>query len=200
MNGKIIGFSGKIGSGKNFLAEKVVFDKLHSMGKNVVVMAFGDYLKMMCYIKDNISYEKLFHNKDTTTRKILQNRGITERDIDNNIFIKMIECQIRLSFDRNIDVIIVSDMRFRIEFEFLREKGATLIRVNSPRRTRDKIQKECVGNEKEIEEISNHSSEVDLDNYKDFDYYLNNDYDHEKIIVDEITQIVDEIMKHQSQK
>jgi len=76
--GFVIGFSGKIGSGKNYLAEKKVFEILHNMGKNVVVMAFGDYFKMMCLVKDGIPYEKLFYDKDKQTRKILQTRGMKE--------------------------------------------------------------------------------------------------------------------------
>lgn len=195
MSGKIIGLSGKIGSGKNFLSEKKVFDKLHSMGKNVVIMAFGDILKMMCYAKDNISYEKLFYDKDQQTRKILQTRGMKEREIDNKIFVKMIECQMRIAFDRNIDIIIISDLRFRIEFDFLKEKGATLIRVNAPKRTYDKMFKECSGNKKAINEISEHISEIELDNCKDFDYYLNNDYEYEKKVSDEVCVIIEKITK-----
>ena len=76
---KILAFSGKIGSGKNFLAEKVVFPFLRSKNKNVLIMAFADYLKFLCIAKDKISYERCFHNKDVESSKKLQERGMSER-------------------------------------------------------------------------------------------------------------------------
>lgn len=186
----IIGISGKIGSGKNYIAEKILFNKLREKGKNVVVMAFGDYLKMMCYVRDGISYEKLFHNKDNQTRQILQIRGMKERETDDQVFIKMLDCHMKIAFDRNIDVIVVSDLRFNIEFEFLKNKNATLLRVNSPKRTYDKMMKECEGDEKLISTISNHISETDLDNCLLFDYYIDNDYEHQNDIDDKISNIL----------
>ena len=186
---RIIGLSGKIGSGKNYIAEKVLYNKLKKMGKNVVIMAFGDYLKMTCYTKDGISYEKLFHTKDKETRIKLQERGTDERKIDEKIFIKMFECNMKIAFDRNIDVVIVSDMRLHNEFEFLRSKDATLVRINSLERTLNKMNEECLGNEDDIKKVSNHISEIALDNRKDFDYYINNDYG------EDINSIIDEILR-----
>ncbi|MDD4931761.1 MAG: hypothetical protein PHG66_06495 [Candidatus Colwellbacteria bacterium] len=193
--GLVIGCSGKIGSGKNYLAETKIFDTLHEMGKNVVVMAFGDYLKMMCLVKDGISYDKLFYDKDQQTRKILQTRGMKERETDDMIFIKMLECHMKIAFDRNIDVIIISDLRFNIEFEFLKSLNAVLFRVNAPKRTYDKMIKECVGDEKAVAEIAKHVSEIELDLRNDFDHYLDNDYEHEESVVDEISDIMKKIVK-----
>lgn len=193
--GLVIGCSGKIGSGKNYLSEKKMFEKFHQMGKNVVVMAFGDYLKMMCLVKDGISYDKLFYDKDKETRKILQTRGMKERETDNEIFIKMIDCHMKIAFDRNIDVIIISDLRFNIEFDYLKSKNAVLFRVNAPKRTQDKMFKECSGDEISISEISKHISEIELDLRNDFDYYLDNDYEHEESVVDEISDIIKKIVK-----
>jgi len=91
----------------------------------------------------------------------------------------MLECNMRIAFDRNIDAIIIPDLRFQIEFDFLNKKNATLCRINAPTRTEDKMFKECSGDVKSIEEISTHISETDLDKCLDFDYYLDNDYEHE---------------------
>lgn len=193
--GLVIGCSGKIGSGKNYLAEKKMFEKFHQMGKIVVVMAFGDYLKMTCLVKDGISYGKLFYDKDQETRKILQTRGMKEREIDNEIFIKMLECHMKIAFDRNIDVVIISDLRFNIEFEFLKSLNAVLFRVNAPKRTQDKMFKECAGDAKAVAEIAKHVSEIELDLRNDFDYYLDNDYEHEESVVDEISDIIKKIVK-----
>lgn len=189
----IIACSGKIGSGKNYLAENVLFDTLRKMGKNVVVMAFGDSLKTMCHTKDGVAYEKLFYDKDKETRKILQTRGMKERETDDKIFIKMLDCNMRIMFDRNIDVVIVSDLRFKVELEYLKSKNTLLFRVNAPTRTSDKILKECGGDEKEMENISNHISETELDDSKEFDFYLDNDYEHEDGVVKRINDIFDRI-------
>lgn len=187
----IIGLSGKIGSGKNYIAEKVLYNMLTKRGKNVSIIAFADYLKMICYTYDNIPYEKLFINKDEDTRKILQTRGTNIRKIDNNIFIKMLECNIKILFDRNVDVIIVTDVRFNIEVDFLKSINSTIIRINAINRTIDKMK-----DESETENtlsISTHKSETELDNYNKFDYTINNDYDNEKNIYDILNKILEEL-------
>lgn len=172
---KIFGFSGKLGSGKNYLAEIYLFELLRKQNKNVAIMAFGDYLKMLCILKDGISYERLFHEKDNESRTILQKGGMEERKTNNNIFIRAIDCNIRLAIDRKVDAIIITDVRFNIELEYLKEKGAVLFRVNATNRNLTKLKQE--GNNSEC---ASHISETELDNCDKFDYYINNDYGHEK--------------------
>lgn len=186
----IIGLSGKIGSGKNYIAEKILYNMLTKRGKNVSIIAFGDYLKMMCYTYDNIPYEKLFINKDEDTRKILQTRGTDARKSDDNVFIKMLECNMKILFDRNTDVIIVTDVRFNNEVDFLKSKNSILIRINAINRTINKMRDEC-GTENTLS-ISTHKSETELDNYNGFDYIINNDYDNEKNVYNILNEILEE--------
>lgn len=186
----IIGLSGKIGSGKNYIAEKILYNILIKKSKNVSIIAFGDYLKMMCYTYDNISYEKLFINKDEDTRKILQTRGTDARKSDDNVFIKMLDCNMKILFDRNTDVIIVTDVRFNIEVDFLKSKNSILIRINAINRTIDKMKDEC--GTKNTLSISTHKSETELDNYNGFDYTINNDYDNEKNVYNILNKIIEE--------
>ena len=188
---KIIAFSGKIGSGKNYLAEKVVFDYLRKQNKNVLIVAFADHPKITCHVKDGVPYEKLFHDKDEETRKILQTRGMLERKDNDKIFIDIVNCSIRLAFERGVDVVLVTDLRFKNEFQFLKELGATLIRVNAPKRSRDKLLKECNGDEKKADIIASHISEKDLDDCGEFDHYLGNDYKNLTEIKYEIKIILD---------
>lgn len=169
------------------------------MGKNVVIMAFGDHLKTMCLVKDGISYYKLFYDKDEPTRKTLQIRGMKEREIDDSIFVKMTDCHIKIAFDRKIDVIIISDLRFKIEFDYLRNilpKGSIesiIVRIDAADRTLDKMLKECNGNYESVYDIKNHISETDLDSCLDFDYYLDNDYNYESSSIKEISDISEKI-------
>lgn len=187
---KIIAFSGKIGSGKNYLSENIVFDYLRKKNKNVLIVAFADYLKTMCHVKDRILYERLFYDKDIESRKALQNRGILERNENPNIFIEVLDCTMRTAFDRKVDVIIVSDLRFKNEFKFLKDMGALLVRVNSPKRTKDKLISEC-GDDKKSSIVASHISEVDLDDCKEFDYYISNDYENKDNVIVELKNILD---------
>jgi hypothetical protein len=191
--GKIFAFSGKIGSGKNYLAENPVFDYFRSKNKNVLILAFADYLKVTCNVKDRIIYERLFIDKDVESRKCLQTRGTLERKDNELIYIEAMECYIRLAFDRKIDIVIISDLRYKNEFIFLKHIGATTFRINAPQRTKSKLLKECNNDEKVATIIASHSSEIDLDNYPYFNYYLNNDYSNEDNIVNEIKTILSNI-------
>lgn len=188
---KILASSGKIGSGKNYLSENHMFNYLRSQGKNVLIIAFADYLKMVCCVKDRILYERLFYDKDEESRRCLQNRGMIERKENEDIFIEVMNCKIRLAFDRKIDVVIISDVRFKNEFTFLKRLGAIIFRINSPRRTHDKLMKECENNENKVSIISSHISEIDLDDCRDFDYTLSNDYENEDNIYSELKNILD---------
>lgn len=187
----ILAFSGKIGTGKNYLAERPVFQYLRNIRKNVLILAFADYLKMVCHVKDRILYERLFYDKDEQSRKTLQTRGMLERKENDNIFIEILDCKIRLALDRGIDIIIISDLRFKNELKFLKDKGAMLFRINAPKRNTDKLLKECGGDENKASIIASHISEIDLDNStRDFHHVLNNDYENEDNIIVELQNIL----------
>lgn len=190
----IIALSGKIGSGKNYLAENTIFNYLRQLNKNVMVLAFADYLKMLCNVKDRILYDRLFIKKDEESRRSLQTRGMLERKENDNIFIEIIECKLRLAFERKIDIVIVPDVRFKNEFKYLKDRGAIIFRINSPRRTKDKLLQEC-GDENKASIISSHISEIDLDNCKEFNHILSNDYENEDNIIYEINTILDGYFK-----
>lgn len=191
----IIAPSGKIGSGKNYIAEQLIYKKLRQKNLNVMLIAFGDYLKILCYTKDKIAYEKLFHDKDLNSRRALQLRGESERSENPDIFIDFVDCQSRVMFERGMDVIIVLDARYKNEVKFLKEKNATIIRFNSPNRTNDKIAKECDNVKEKMEIVASHTSEIDLDDYKEFDYVLNNDYGMEHEIETQIEEIVSKLIQ-----
>ncbi len=191
----IIAPSGKIGSGKNFIAETIIFHKLREKNLNVAMIAFADYLKILCYTKDKIPYEKLFHDKDLNSRRTLQLRGEDERRDNPNIFVDFVDCQTRIMSERGIDVTIVLDARYKNEAKFLKNKGAKIIRFNSPNRTYDKMVKECNGDEEKIKLVSSHTSEIDLDDYQHFDYVVNNDYENETNVENEVYNILNSIIQ-----
>lgn len=85
----IIGFSGKIGVGKNYLSENVIGKKLYELGYHVHFVGYGDFVKyeVGCrlnktkQVDDNFInqlnqiFSNLFVNKKKETRRILQLYG-----------------------------------------------------------------------------------------------------------------------------
>lgn len=189
----IIAPSGKIGSGKNYIAENIIFKKLREKNLNVMLIAFADYLKILCYTKDKIPFGKLFYEKDTNSRRALQLRGEEERKTNPNMFVDFVDCQSRIMFDRGVDVIIILDVRYKNEAQFVKDKNGIIIRFNAPNRTENKMRIECKDNQDEILKVRNHISEVDLDDYKHFDHIVNNDYGNEDKVISQINSIVDKL-------
>jgi hypothetical protein len=170
-----------------------MFDLLRQRGKHIAIIAFGDYLKLITHLERNISYEKLFRDKDTNSRLALQTIGSDKRAIDPNFFTKALVCQIRMLFDRKVDVILISDARYRNEISTILDTGYStlVIRVDAINRTREKVMKECGGNEQEYEKISTHSSETELDTaYSLFNHVINNDIGYETTVQKEMEKIV----------
>lgn len=85
----IIGFSGKIGVGKNYLSENIIGKKLYELGYHIHFIGYGDFVKyeVGCrlhksnQIDDNFIkqmdeiYSDLFVNKKKETRRTLQLYG-----------------------------------------------------------------------------------------------------------------------------
>ena len=59
----IIGFTGKMGSGKNYIAEQILLPFLTSHGYQVLTLAFADQLKIDCMTKYGLNYNDVFKDK-----------------------------------------------------------------------------------------------------------------------------------------
>jgi len=179
---KIIGLSGKMGSGKNYIAEKILYPYFKK-SFNILIVGFGDLIKNEIYARDlNISYDELYDHKTFETRQKLQEYG-TENGRDKyhqNIWIRGLDIQIE-TFQRRSgenSLIIICDVRFKNEYEYIKQKGGKLIRVESPKRTKIRYTKEALFDEIQMKTIMNHRSEIELDTTV-FDIYLKNDYNDE---------------------
>jgi hypothetical protein len=182
----VIGFSGKLGTGKDFLC-KVSLEILNNK-YNVSIIAYGDYLKLMCNLKYDISYERLYVKKDYESRKLLQKTATEERSIDDNIFIKSLNFNLKVLKSRNVDIVLISDVRFHPEKDSILSIGGSIIHILAPQRNEDKLNEE-ISDLKENKEqakydISNHYSETSLDDSVENEgtYLLNNDKEHEEEI------------------
>ena len=186
---EIFGFSGKIGSGKNYVSEKLFLPLLPQ--KQTLVMALADHFKVDACSKDNLEYEKVFINKDENTRRILQIRGTEEGRLKygEDIWTRTLDTWIRVYQERGIERIIITDVRFKNEVEWVKSKGGKIIRIISPNRTHTRMSKEAA-NQEAYDRIRTHASEIGLDNYHDFDYVIHNDYTDEDKVINRVRDIV----------
>lgn len=164
----VLGFSGKIGSGKDYVSKHIFAPMLPKQVK-ILFLAFGDALKLDCALKHSISYEKLYVQKDSKTRKLLQEHGDELRNRSGSgVFVNYMELLIRLHHDRNnITCFILTDVRYPKEFELIKKFKGYVFRMVAPQRTLDKMKAEG------SLQFAKHKSETALDQAK-FDAHIYN--------------------------
>jgi hypothetical protein len=161
MNNKklYIGISGKLGSGKNYIMENIIYPYLFDNFNNDYIIhpipiSFGDQIKTELLSRNlTLDYNKLFITKDDQTRRLLQLYG-TENGRDKyneNIWIRAIDCWIDLTIDRISNlyknkkicfVIMISDIRFINEANYILDNNGLLFKVYSPARNLDRLLQE----------------------------------------------------------
>ena len=163
---KIILISGKARSGKDYLSQ-LLKERLEKDGLKVFKTAFADKLKeylcilMKYFENDNLKNSEVpFTKNGLTMRNLLQKFGtdIFTSKIDKLFWIKETAKEI---IEKNPDVVIISDLRFKDEIQINKFVCASQIAVRII--SEDSIQS------------SSHISENDLNDYT-FDYYFKNDY------------------------
>ena len=176
---KLIGLSGKLGSGKNYIAENIIapyFTEIY----NILIIGFGDQVKNELYSRDvTLTYDLLYDKKTFESRKKLQEYA-TEygRDKYNqDMWIRGLDMQIETFRRRSPKevMVIICDVRFKNEAEYIKNKNGLLYRINANNRTNERYNKESNNDISKYNMISNHSSEIDLDDYNNFDIIIDND-------------------------
>ena len=153
-----IGISGKLGSGKNYIMENIIFphiyDKLNDYIIHPIPISFGDQIKTELIGRDlSLDFNKLFITKDDETRRLLQLYGTENgrNKYNENIWIRAIDCWIDLTIDRiknlyknkNICfVIMISDIRFINEANYILNNNGLLFKVYSPIRNLQRLLQE----------------------------------------------------------
>jgi dephospho-CoA kinase len=189
---EIYGFAGKIGSGKNYMAEKVFLPMLTD--KKTIILAFADHFKIEAIVKDNLDFGKVFGEKDELTRKSLQHRGteLGRKQYGENIWVDIVKNWIKLYQTRGYERFIIPDCRFINEVKAIKDMGGTVFKINAPQRNLDRLKKEAELNNTTLEELSSHVSEKELetDGFQEYvDYIINNDYNDNSIdIIKEIIE------------
>ncbi len=172
----IIGISGKMGSGKDYFVENHLKPFIiNELQKKCIVISFADMVKINLMVHHNVDFDDLYKgNKKPEIRKLLQYEG-TENGRDKygeDIWIKYVEAWYKLYQSRGFDIIIIPDVRFKNEYNFIKKNNGIIFRIESPERNEKRLLEESINNAN-YNEIKNHISEIDLDN-EHFDYIINN--------------------------
>uniref|UniRef100_A0A6G6ABQ5 Deoxynucleotide monophosphate kinase n=1 Tax=Borely moumouvirus TaxID=2712067 RepID=A0A6G6ABQ5_9VIRU len=183
----LIGLMGNAGSGKTTFAEYIV--KNHGF----IEKSFADPLKKACqklFLFEDHQIYGTQEQKETpdsrwfncTPRTALQFVG-TELFRDNldrimpglgkDIFIHHFKIWYERELQRNPDVrVVVSDVRFQNEADFIKSLGGTVIKIS-----REPIKKnlfEKVSSDFVVNQRDTHASEKELQNIKNYDIYVEN--------------------------
>lgn len=172
----IIGMSGKIGTGKNYLLDHVLFPHFVAHQVPCVVMAFADALKMDAIRDQGFVFDDVFgESKPYPVRKYLQEYGEVERKKDSDVWVKRLHPQLLLHGSRGIKVVLISDLRHENEAKYIYKMGGLCIRIEAPVRNKRKLLKESNGDEEKMAAVASHVSETSLDSYSKFDIVIQND-------------------------
>lgn len=175
-NKTIIGISGKMGSGKDFVCDNVIIPLLESNPKNKVLkLCFSDQIKINTMTKNNVSFDSLYNNKTKETRLLLQKEGSDARTLDKNIWIKYVHNWIEIFNNRGFNIFVISDIRLLNEIEYINNNNGILFKVVSNTRNLDRLHKETNGDKKILNIIKNHASENEFDKYNNFDLIIDNE-------------------------
>lgn len=183
---QIFAFSGKSGSGKDFLAE--VLRSMLPSTRRCLFVSMADQLKVSAIVEDRLAYQRVYVKKDVESRRALQLRG-TElgRDVHGpDIWVRYIRTWLQVHINRGINTFFITDIRFPEEFQAMRSISSDeelkfpqvkLVRVTAPQRTQQRRLQETEGDEEKMRLIASHPSETALDSYAEeaFDYVLHND-------------------------
>lgn len=164
---KIIGISGKRGTGKSLLAKN-----MEQYGYHRVSLA-GD-LKQRCMIdfgltqdqvkgclKESPTQYKRTDGHYLTPRDIMIRMGVFYRSIDPLFWCKSLESYI---FNAGFDKVVIDDIRFLNEIKFFKNYGAKFVRIE-----RDEA-------DNPYRAAMDDLSETELDTYKEWDGLLSSKY------------------------
>lgn len=170
-----------MGSGKDYIAANFIYPFITKvLNKSVVRLSFADQLKVNVVVKNDVAFEEVFLNKTEKTRQLLQEEGTDNgRRSDPNIWVKYFDTWVKAFESKGVDAVIVSDVRFRNEIDYIRSHNGLVFKVSAPMRNENRLTKECNNNPTIYNKIKNHSSECDLDDisHDKYDIVLDNDTD-----------------------
>ncbi|MBP3461010.1 MAG: hypothetical protein J6K21_01175 [Bacilli bacterium] len=178
INKKIFIISGKARHGKNTVSD-IIKEYYESKNMKTINDSYAYYIK---------DYARRISNWDgseeTKPRELLQQLGtnLIREKIDKLFFINRMIEDLKV-FSYFYDIITISDGRFEEELDIIKNKfdNVILIKVDRPNFDNGLT-----------EEQKKHPTETSLDNYKKFDYIIENDSTIEKL-KEKVEQVLKEV-------
>lgn len=182
-NVEVYGISGRLGTGKNFITEKVLMKMLEPTPTMTISLA--DQIKVNGIVQHGLDRYKCFVEKDEHTRKVMQRVGTEDgRNVYGaDIWVRYVLEWMIVHASRGVKRFFIPDVRFHNEFDFVKELGGTMIRVNAPKRNRLALEREAAKGTGTPESIGSHQSETELDSGREFDYIIDNDIDSPSVFI-----------------
>lgn len=128
---KIIGLSGKSGSGKDYIATNIL------KARGYHVMSFAWPMKISVVAKGLATYEEVFITKPPHVRHLLQQEGT---ELGRNVYgvdywVKSAYGWMRTINEQwGIDKFVITDVRFPNELDFVKDSGGSVFRILAPQR------------------------------------------------------------------
>lgn len=178
---KIYIVCGKARHGKDTIAEMIRNYYLEN-SYDVLNLQYSSYIKE--YAKKISNWDG---SEETKPRELLQQLGtnVIRDKIDEAFFVKKIVDDIKV-YSFFFDVLTISDARFKLEVDTPRDnfENVVIIRVNRPNFDNGLT-----------EEQKMHRTETDLDDYKKYDYVIENDGS-----LEDLKEKVNDILKQEMKK
>lgn len=176
----IIGICGKMGTGKDYIASNIIIPYLENvLHQKSLKVCFADQIKINVMTKHNRTYDSLYENKSAEDRRLLQLEGTEHgRNVFGpDIWVKNLNNWIDVFTNRGVQHFVITDVRFKNELEFIRQRKGLLIKVDAPSRNNTRLMNESGGDMEVYDKIKDHASECDLDNVEltSYDAVINND-------------------------
>ena len=156
-----VALAGSMYAGKSTIADALTEYGYHRMSfaaplKNVAALAYGEVVKSDTYTVTKRSGE----HAEVTGRQVLQGVGQTIKDFDRDFWLRC--------FDRDAAryrgiPLVVDDMRFLFEMEWLRVDGWFIVGVNTGDETRMDRAEKIAGRRPSEDELK-HESEIEIPN------------------------------------
>lgn len=162
---EILMISGKSGSGKDTIAN-IMKEKLEKAGYNCITLHYADLVKY--YLKQYYNWNGV---KDEKGRTLLQQLGTNKVRAKYPDYWAETIAKFLAAIPNDFDCAFIPDARFPNEIEVVKQYNPQAFSIRIERY--DKEGKNYV-NPLFTSEQLNHPSETSLDDYKDFDYIVEN--------------------------
>lgn len=174
---KVIGLSGKAGSGKDYIASKIITPRY-----GYVPFSIAWQVKASLVAKGALTYEEAFITKPPRARHLLQSEATESgRDIyGEDMWLRAADAWMRTIYEQwGIQRFVLSDVRFPNEVEYIKKMGGKVFRIIAPNR---------VAQSPLTAEARSHYSETALDDYPldNFDGIIDNDIGKEDTLLQRI--------------